>query len=99
MLLHIFLGGKQEKKSCFLNSGRVLLVSDFNQNRFDRFIFEGDIPYLAIRAAQFRDSYLSLSQTSLHVPAQMREDIFSCSEKKYRNHCEGCEDVMISYHI
>ena len=98
MLLHIFLKEKQGK-TCFLSSEHVLLVSDFNQNRFDRFIFEGDIPYLAIRAAQFRDSYLSLSQTSSHVPAQMREDIFSCSEKKYRNHCEGCEDVMISYHI
>ena len=80
MLLHIFLKEKQGK-TCFLGSEHVLLVSDFNQNRFDRFIFEGDIPYLAIQAAQFRDSYLSLSQTSSHVPAQMREDIFSCSEK------------------
>ena len=42
MLLHILLKEKQGK-TCFLGSEHVLLVSDFNQNRFDRFIFEGDI--------------------------------------------------------
>ena len=31
------------KKTCFLDVEHVLLVSDFNQNRFDRFIFQGDI--------------------------------------------------------
>ena len=45
-----FLGGKQPKKVVFSTlSGGVLLVSDFNQNRFDRFIFEGDIPHLTIQ--------------------------------------------------
>ena len=39
----IFSINKITKRTCFLDVGHVLLVSDFNQNRFDRFIFQGDI--------------------------------------------------------
>ena len=34
---------RNPQKTCFSLVENVLLVSDFNQNRFDRFIFEGDI--------------------------------------------------------
>ena len=32
---------RNPQKTCFSLVENVLLVSDFNQNRFDRFIFEG----------------------------------------------------------
>ena len=55
LLLHIFLKEKQGK-TCFLGSEHVLLVSDFNQNRFDRFISEGisHIPLSQIPSSTIR---------------------------------------------
>ena len=38
----MFAAGNPQK-TCFSLVENVLLVSDFNQNRFDRFIFQGDI--------------------------------------------------------
>ena len=42
LLLH-FCWKKNKEKLVFSALQHVLLVSDFNQNRFDRFIFQGDI--------------------------------------------------------
>ena len=67
----IFSNKKDDKKLVFLvrDAGHVLPVSDFNQNRFDRFIFEGDILAPA-----------GNTQSPLELQTKVRED-FTITEK------------------
>ena len=60
---------RNPQKTCFSLVENVLLVSDFNQNRFDRFIFEGDILAPA-----------GNTQSPLELQTKVRED-FTITEK------------------
>ena len=88
MLLHILLKEKQGK-TCFLGSEHVLLVSDFNQNRFDRFIFEGDITP-SYTTAHSEIEILHLEMFKHHTKGGWGISFSQCNHP---------DDVMISYHI
>ena len=67
----IFSNNKITKRTCFLDVGHVLLVSDFNQNRFDRFIFQGDILGSRLASATVKthstNVYLIYHSSNLHI--------------------------------